>query len=261
MRQEEVPVTYPPRAAPSLAAAILILQACDTRTPTAPGSPTSGIDAPVALDNQGFRPPFDASSFVAQITNPYLPGIPGTAFHYRSETPEGVEINVVKYTRQTKQILGVTVTVIRDQVFLDGELTEDTFDWEAQDTEGNVWYFGEDTKELENGQVVSTQGSWEAGVNGAKAGIIMLAHPKTGLTYIQEDAPDVAEDRGKALGLKAKVDVPYGSFDHCLQTLEWSLLELGVREHKFYCPGVGFVEEVSPKGGHVTNELVAITHF
>jgi hypothetical protein len=246
---------------PFAALAALAFPGCDAPAPTASDSATSAVDVPVALDNRGFRPPFDPSNFVAQITNPYLPGIPGTAFHYRSETPDGVEINVVKYTRDTKQILGVTVTVIRDQVFLDGELTEDTFDWEAQDKQGNVWYFGEDTKELENGKVVTTQGSWKAGVDGAKPGIIMLAHPKKGLTYIQEDAPDVAEDRGKALGLNAKVDVPFGSFDHCLQTLEWSLLERGIRDHKFYCAGVGFVKELSPNGGPVTSELVAITHF
>ena len=89
-------------------------------------------------------------------------------------------------------------------------------------------------RRIENGQVVSTEGSWEAGVNGAQPGVIMLAHPKTGLTYVQEDAPDVAEGRAKALSLKSRVGVPYGSFDYCFQTLEWSLLEPGVREHKFY---------------------------
>ena len=89
----------------------------------------------------------------------------------------------------------------------------------------------------------------------------MLAHPKTGLTYVQEDAPDVAEDRAKALSLKASVSVPFGSFDGCLQTMEWTLLEHGDREHKFYCPGVGLVEEAHPKGGRILNELVAITHF
>jgi hypothetical protein len=245
-----------------LAAAILVLliPACD-----APSSPAADVglaegDQLPAPEASLVKIPFDPSNFVAQIDNPYLPLTPGTAFHYRSETPEGVEINDVIVTRDTKQILGVTVRVVHDQVFLNGELTEDTFDWQAQDKQGNVWYFGEDTKELENGQVVSTEGSWEAGVNG-NPGIIMLAHPKTGLTYIQEDAPDIAEDRAKALSLKSKIDVPYGSFDHCLQTLEWSLLEPGVREHKFYCPGVGFVAEVQPKGGRISSELVSITHF
>jgi hypothetical protein len=207
------------------------------------------------------KTPFDPSNFVAVIYNPYLPRVPGTVYRYRSETPDGVEINRVRVTHNTKQILGVTVRVIHDQVFLNHELTEDTFDWEAQDKDGNVWYFGEDSKELENGQVVSTQGSWEAGVNGAHPGIIMLAHPQPGLSYIQEDAPNVAEDRARVLSLKAKVEVPYGSFDHCLQTMEWTLLEHGDREHKFYCPGVGTVEEVHPAGGHITNQLISITRY
>jgi hypothetical protein len=239
---------------------VLLILACDT--PASPGTDArlAGRDQLPTPEASLIKIPFDPSNFVGQIDNPYLPLTPGTAFHYRSETPDGVEINDVIVTRDTKQILGVTVTVVHDQVFLDGELTEDTFDWQAQDQQGNVWYFGEDTKELENGQVVSTEGSWEAGVNG-NPGIIMLAHPKTGVTYIQEDAADIAEDRAKALSLKSKIDVPFGSFDHCLQTLEWSLLEPGVREHKFYCPGVGFVAEVQPKGGRISSELFSITHF
>ena len=240
-------------------ALIVLMQACDT--PSSPATDATTVDQPSSPEARLGGVPFDASNFVPHIDNPYLPQVPGTVYRLRSETPDGVEINVITITRDTKQILGVTVTVVHDQVFLDGELTEDTFDWEAQDKQGNVWYFGEDTKELENGQVVSTEGSWEAGVNGARPGIIMLARPKTGLTYIQEDAPDVAEDRAKALSLKSRVDVPYGSFDHCLQTQEWSLLEHGVREHKFYCPGVGLVEEVQPKDGRISNELISITHF
>ncbi len=246
-----------------LAAAMLVLLILGCDTPSSPASDPGlfGADQSPVPEASLVKIPFDPSNFVAQIDNPYLPQIPGTAYHYRSETPDGVETNDVIVTRDTKQILGVTATVIHDQVFLDDELTEDTFDWEAQDRQGNVWYFGEDSKEIENGQVVSTEGSWEAGVNGAHPGVIMLAGPKPGLGYVQEDAPDVAEDRAKALSIKAKVDVPYGSFDQCLHTMEWSLLELGVREHKFYCPGVGFVEEVQPKGGRIASELVSITHF
>jgi hypothetical protein len=249
-------------AASSWAAMLaLLVQGCDAPSSPASEAGQAGSEALPVTAASLVQIPFDPSNFVPLIDNPYLPQTPGTAYHYRSETPDGVETNDVIITRDTKQILGVAVTVVHDQVFLDGELTEDTFDWEAQDKQGNVWYFGEDSKEIENGQVVSTEGSWEAGVNGAHPGIIMLAHPKTGATYVQEDAPDVAEDRAKALSLKAKVDVPYGSFDHCLQTMEWSLLELGVREHKFYCPGTGFVEEEQPKGGRIASELVSITHF
>jgi hypothetical protein len=247
-------------------AMLFVLQACDARAPTdpttsLPGATATDPTASAADARSHTNLTFDPSNFVAAITNPYLPGTPGTLFHYRSETPDGIEINLVRITHQTKQILGVTVRVIHDQVFLNGDLTEDTFDWEAQDKQGNVWYFGEDSKELENGVVVSTQGSWEAGKLGAHPGIIMFAHPQVGKTYVQEDAPDVAEDRAKALSLKAKVDVPYGHFENCLHTQEWTLLEHGDREHKFYCPGTGLVEERHPQGGNITNKLVAITHF
>ena len=242
----------------SAAMLIVVVQACDS--PASPAADAGMVERSPSPEASLIQIPFDPSSFVAHIDNPYLPQTPGTVYRLRSETPDGVEINVITITRDTKVILGVAATVVHDQVFLDGELSEDTFDWEAQDGQGNVWYFGEDSREIENGQVVSTEGSWEAGVNGARPGIIMLAHPKTGLGYVQEDAPDVAEDRAKVLSLKSKVDVPFGSFDHCLQTMEWSLLERGAREHKFYCPGVGFVEEVQPKGGRISSELVSITH-
>jgi hypothetical protein len=231
---------------------------CDSPSPTASGAePAPGILA----DQKTSNPPFAAANFVAEIDNPYLPLTPGTVFHYRSETPDGVETNDVAVTRLSKQILGVQVTVIHDQVFLDGELAEDTFDWFAQDTDGNVWYFGEDSKEIEDGQVVSTEGSWEAGVGDNEPGIIMLAHPKVGLAYHQEIAPDIAEDMARVLSLKASPEVPFGAFHNCVGTTEWSLIEHGVREKKSYCPGVGLVLEDQPKGGHIRNELVSISHF
>jgi hypothetical protein len=244
-----------------LSALVLLGSAgCDSPSPTATRT-DAGADSAVLTDQKAANPPFDAAAFVAGIDNPYLPLLPGTAFHYRSETPDGVETDDVLVTRDSKQILGVDVTVVHDQVFLDGELTEDTFDWFAQDTEGNVWYFGEDSKEIEDGRVVSTEGSWEAGVGDNEPGIIMLAHPKVGLAYHQELAPDIAEDMARVLSLKASPDVPYGSFDNCLGTMEWSLIEHGVREHKSYCSGVGLVLEDQPKGGHIRNELVSISHF
>jgi len=172
-----------------------------------------------------------------------------------------VELNDVSVTRRTKTILGVRVTVLHDVVSVDDEVTEDTFDWLAQDRNGNVWYFGEDTKTLENGVVVSTQGSWEAGVGANRPGVIMLAEPRTGLTYQQEIAPGIAEDVARVLSLRSRVSVPYRSFSGCLQTMESTPLEHGNREHKFYCPGVGLVLEVQPREGRVKNALIAITHF
>jgi hypothetical protein len=230
-----------------------LIQGCSEQGSTAPAESIPGIaHRAVALE-------FDPANFVATIDNPYFPLIPGTVFHYRSETSDGVETGEVEVTHATKQILGVTTTVVHDRVSLDGELTEDTFDWFAQDQQGNVWYFGEDSKEIEDGQVVSTEGSWQAGVNGAEPGIVMLAELKSGTSYRQELAPDVAEDMARVLGRKASVSVPYGDFEGCLHTLEWTPLEPGVREHKFYCPGVGLVLEVAPREGHGRNELIAIT--
>lgn len=202
--------------------------------------------------------PSDPSGFVAHIDNPFLAFASGRVFHYRSQTADGVETNVVAVTNQTRRILGIAATVVHDQVFLDGALVEDTFDWYAQDTLGNVWYLGEDSKQLENGVVIGTEGSWEAGVNGAQAGIIMLAQPQVGTQYQQELAAGVAEDMAKVLSLAASVQVVFGAFTDCLKTEEWTPLEPGSRESKYYKPGVGLVLELQPSGGGIRNELTAI---
>ena len=196
-----------------------------------------------------------ADAFVDEVTNPYLSFEKGKIFTYEGETDEGIETTVDEVTNLKKTVMGIDVTVVHDQVFLNGELIEDTFDWYAQDEDGNVWYFGEDTKEIENGEVVSTHGSWEAGING-EPGIVMLAEPFRGATYSQEDAPDIAEDMGKVKNLDADVEIGFGSFDGALQILEWTPLEPGVREYKYYVAGVGLVLEVG-KGGEKL-ELIEI---
>jgi len=196
--------------------------------------------------------------FVPEITNPFFAFETGKKFHYVSETKQGTESNVVEVTDQIKVILGISTTVVHDQVFLNGTLSEDTFDWMAQDKDGNVWYFGEDTKEFLDGQVVSTEGSWEAGLNG-NPGIIMLAEPELGLRYKQEDSEGVAEDMAKVVGLSEDAVVPYGSFDDCLKTAEWSLVEPGPRDYKFYMRGVGMVLELTSRGAKQERvELTAI---
>ncbi len=213
----------------------------------------SGLPAaPSSLVVPAFNPP----DFVAHVDNPYFPLTPGTIYSY---VGEGQETNEVEVTHETKTILGVATTVVHDQVFLDGSLIEDTFDWYAQDKEGNVWYLGEDTKEYENGNLVSTAGSWEAGKDGAKPGVIMLAHPRVGDSYRQEDAPGVVADMGRVLSRKETVTVPYGTFEGCLQTMEWTPLEPGNRSFKYYASGLGPVLEVSPRGGRERVELTAVT--
>lgn len=230
---------------------------CGDRPATAPGATPPDVQAAV----RATAPPLPSpASFVAVVTNQYYPLIPGTKFHYRSETEDGTETTVVEVTHQTRTILGIAATVVRDQVLLNGELIEDTFDWYAQDVSGNVWYLGEESCEIQAGQCVSTEGSWEAGVAGATAGIIMWADPgaRQGEAYRQEFLEGEAEDVAKVVRLNASVETPYGSFVGCLETMDWTPLEPGVREHKFYCPGTGLVLEVAPRKVRARNELVAI---
>jgi hypothetical protein len=154
----------------------------------------------------------------------------------------------------------VTATIVWDRVFLEGSLIEETFDWYAQDSDGNVWYLGEDSKEYEDGEVISTEGSWEWGVDGALPGIIMWADPASQVhkKYRQEYYAGVAEDWAKVLGVDAEVEVPYGDFEDCLQTEDWSGLDPGHRENKFYAPGVGLVLEIPKEDDHRL-ELITVT--
>ena len=162
----------------------------------------------------------------------------------------------IHVTSRTKEILGITSIVVRDTVTVAGEIHEDTFDWYAQDVDGNVWYMGEDTKEYENGKVSTTEGSWEAGVDGALPGIIMPADPTVGLAYTQEHYAGEAEDKGRILALGESVTVPYGSFDEVLVTEDRTPLEPKVLEHKYYAPGIGVVFEEIAKGGEGVLRLV-----
>jgi hypothetical protein len=207
------------------------------------------------------RPPdIDPANFVSEIDNEFFPLQPGTTFFYEGES-EGVPTSETMYvTHETKEILGVTTTVVHAQAFEDGVLVEDTFDWFAQDVKGNVWYFGEDSRELdEDGNVISTEGSWEAGVDGAQPGIIMLAEPEVGDRYHQEIARGVAEDQARVLSLDESACVEYGCFDDLLLTREWTRLEPGVVEVKYYAEGVGFILSDMIKGGEEHLELVNIT--
>jgi hypothetical protein len=146
---------------------------------------------------------------------------------------------------------------VRDTVTEDGEVIEDTFDWFAQDRDGNVWYLGEDTKEFEDGELVSTEGSWEAGTKGAQPGIIMQASPQVGVGYRQEYFPGEAEDLAEVLRLDGKATVPFGSFEDLLVIEEWNPLEPKVIENKYYARGIGVVLEEQVKGGSERVELIA----
>jgi hypothetical protein len=246
-----------------------IILSCD-RQPTQPsdisaGSSTSSPAASLsstgtsATTESEITLKFDPHNFVHDVDNRFFPLRPGTRYVYKGIEDGEQEVNVTIVTHDRKDILGVSAVVVFDRVFVHGELKEKTFDWYAQDKDGNVWYLGENTKEFENGQVVSTEGSWKAGGQGAKPGIIMLAHPHVADRYFQEFLPDVAEDQARVVGRDIDIRVPYGSFHNCLKTVEWTRLEPGVKESKVFCPGVGFVKAHSEEGPFTSLVLTNIT--
>jgi hypothetical protein len=192
----------------------------------------------------------DPDDFVAEIDNPYWPMRPGTSWVYTETDAEGNAQRVeVMVTDLTKTILGIRATVVHDVVTEKGEVVEDTFDWYAQDDDGNVWYLGEATAEFEEGEVVSRAGSWQAGIDGAEAGVIVPARPEVGMRYRQEYSAGEAEDRGEVLSLDERATVPFGSFEGLLQTKDTTPLEPDVLEHKFYARGVGPVLVLDQAGG------------
>ncbi len=192
------------------------------------------------------------------INNPYLPWVPGTTFVYAGAPGSGTKDTEV-VTEKTKKLDGVNCVAVDDTVTVNGNITEHTLDYYAQDNKGNVWYFGEDSQEIQNGKVVSTEGSWRAGVKGAAPGIIMEADPKVGDSYDQENAPGVAQDHAEVISLKGQATVPYGHFNHLLVTDETTVLEPGADEHKYYAAGIGQVYGKDLVTGE-EERLVSVTH-
>lgn len=192
----------------------------------------------------------DPAKFSADVTNRWWPLAPGTRWVYRETTEYGEQVQVVvTATPVTRRIAnGVTARVVRDTVTLDGVVIEDTFDWYAQDAEGTVWYLGEDTAEFEDGELTTREGSFEAGVDGAQAGVIMPAEPAVGMSYRQEYYEGEAEDHGEVLALDAEATVPAGTYEELLQTADTTPLEPDVLEHKFYAEGIGLVLTIDREG-------------
>jgi hypothetical protein len=267
------------KAAPLIAAISLLLADCGSSTPTAPqagtpspvGPPTasavatgsgmatqsvepSGSGAPGASgvpSASGVPGTIDPSTFVANVENPWFPLKPGTKLTYTGGKDGEKAVDVVEVSGETKVVAGVTCVVVRDRLSLAGTLEERTEDWFAQDRDGNVWYFGEATAELdEAGNVVSTEGSWTAGVDGAAPGIVMPASPQVGQSFQQEFYAGHAEDRFVVLLTTASVKVPAGTYTRALLTAEWTTLEPRVLGQKFYARGIGLVKELDVTGGN-----------
>jgi len=200
------------------------------------------------------------SEFSTRIDNPWFPLEPGSTYIYRGVKDGRPSREVLKVTHKTKRICGVPAVVVSDRLYVDGRLAERTTDWYSQDKRGNVWYFGEATAELDRqGRVTSTEGSWQAGRDGARAGIYMPARPNVGQSFRQEFYKGHAEDHFRVLSLHSTVQVPYTSSRQALLTREWTPLEPGVIDHKLYVRGVGTVLEQAVKGGNERNELVSFS--
>ena len=198
----------------------------------------------------GYHPHINPARFGPHVTNPWFPLRPGTTFVYAGSEDGDALIDIFTPSRHTKVIDGVRTRVVNDRLLTNGVLSERTSDYYAQDVCGNVWYFGEDTAELDaHGHVLTREGSWRAGVHGAQPGVYMQRHPQLGRRFRQEWAPGNAEDQFRLVSKHAAPRVPYGAFHGALRTHESTALEPGVLDKKVYVRGIGQVVEQTVKGG------------
>jgi hypothetical protein len=267
---EELKMMELRHAAPLVLAATLMCAGCTSSSnASAPANAPSAVASeskpesspPAAKLPTGADPVnLDPANFSANITNPYWPMKPGTRWTYREVDEKGrtQEVVVVATTATKKLANGITARVVRDTAQKGGQIVEDTVDWYAQDSTGNVWYMGEDTAEFEKGKVVSRAGSFEAGKNGALPGIIMPAEPQVGQHYRQEYLKGEAEDNGDVLALQQMVEVPTDRYERAVLTRDTSPLEPTVAEYKLYAPGAGLVLTMDVSGGSGRETLVKI---
>jgi hypothetical protein len=234
------------------------------RTVTCMKKPIACIAAAAVLAGCGSshhpKPPAKPR-FTAAVDNPWFPLESGTRWVYRGVKDGKPSRDVVTVGHATRTIQGVPCAVVTDQLYEKGKLEERTTDWYSQDAAGNVWYYGEQTAELyPDGRVKSTSGTWQAGVHGAEPGIYMPANPHVGQTGRQEYFKGQAEDHFRVKSLAARVRTPASSAGDALLTEEWTPLEPGVLDHKYYVRGIGTVLEQTVKGGVERNTLQSVQH-
>jgi hypothetical protein len=239
---------------------LVLLTACSSGggqsagTPTdasTTASPTTAAPSPTPSGSPpAYHPTINAADFTHTVDHPYFPLRTGATKSFdgtRDGKPHHTEVQILTRTRK---VMGIDCVVINDTVTSNGALVEQTEDWYAQDKTGNVWYFGENTAEYQNGVVSSTHGTWEAGVDGAQPGIILYATPKVGQAYYQEYRPGQAEDRAKVLTLDSVLKVPAGSFQKVITTEDSDPLNPDKTDKKWYAPGVGLIHSVRIRSGH-----------
>jgi len=227
---------------------------------TLPGGIATAGTCPIPLPQGSDPVTLEPADFVGVIDNPYWPMAPGTKWVYRESAPQEDTLKVkITVTTRTRDISGIQASVVHDKVTVHGDLLENTFDWYAQDICGNLWYLGENTKEYENGVVVSTAGSWEHGVDGALAGVIMPGDPQVGLTYRQEYYAGEAEDAAEIMSLDEQAEVPAAHLVDVILTKDFTPLHPEILEYKLYAPGIGPVLVLGVSGGSDREELLRFT--
>jgi hypothetical protein len=247
-------------AVASLAATLTTLGVPSVPAADAGGAPSCPL--PKFGPGSSYHPTIDPQKFSAHVTNQWFPLRVGTTWIYAGVQDGKKSTDIVTVSHRTRRIDGVETRVVRDRLLLANRLEERTDDYYSQDACGNVWYFGEDTAELDaHGNVTNTDGSFHAGVNGAQPGVFMQAHPTLDRKFRQEWYRGQAEDSFAALSRTASRTVPYGSFHgNVLRTREWSALEPGVIDNKYYVRGIGEVDEVTVKGPREFAHLIDVLH-
>jgi hypothetical protein len=244
-----------------LLSAVALVVAMSAGATTAASSATSRPACPLPVFGPGrdYHPDIDPSSFSADVDNPWFPLTPGTTYVYAGLQDGKKGLDVVTVSSRTRIVDGVRTRRVEDRLFLDAVLAERTTDYYAQDSCGNVWYFGEDTAELDRqGHVIDTSGTFHAGVDGAQPGVFMQAQPELRRRFRQEWLPGEAEDTFRAVDLETAVSAPFGDFHHALRTEEQTALEPGVLDNKYYVRGIGEVVEVTVKGPREFFRLVDV---
>jgi len=216
-----------------------------------------GLAVSVVAADKSYQPQIVPAEFQATVDNPFYPFVPGTTWKYVEKSGGATSTNTITVTHDTKVILGVTCVVVHETVARNRRIAEDDYKWVAQHTNGTVWCFGTAAKETSPGGLVSTEGSWEAGVKGAQPGILMPGQPQPGKPYRQEYLYNVAENMGQIVATNETVTVSAGTFAGCVKTKEWSMLEAGT-ELKWYARGIGIVKEIATAGDLVV--LVSVAH-
>jgi hypothetical protein len=227
--------------------------------PAAAGTGAEHCPLPQFVAGRDYHPHIDPTRYSANITNPWYPLRVGATWIYAGHREGKSVVDIIKATRHTRMVDGVRTRVVADRLFAGGQLAERTSDYFAQDVCGNVWYFGEDTAELDaHGRVINRDGTWHGGVAGAQPGVYMQAHPQIGRRFRQEWSAGVAEDTFSARDRSASISVPFGTYTHALRTAETTRLEPAVTDNKYYVRGIGEVREIAVRGPQEQLDLVDV---